>query len=163
MIYLKEIVRASASHKYCFIGSRPRPSNPHTTHITSNTTRTPHTQPLCRHASTARCLHHTEQRRAKRQLGQRGHNLSGNSAAKPQITFEGSLDSKSLSKFILVLHRPITRWTVHKKHRGRVPFISSALCEHNSTETWCLIYVSPITYSHTVLVAEWCFKLHASM
>lgn len=115
MIYLKETVWASASHKCCLIGFGPSPPNPHTTHITTSTTPHPLHTASPKHASTEQCFHHTEQRRAKRQLGQRGHNLSGNSAAKPQITFGGSLDWKSLSKFILVLQRPISRWAVYKK------------------------------------------------
>lgn len=90
-----------------------KPSQP--THNTHNHQHH-YTQLLHRNSSTERCFHHTEQRRARRQLGQRGHNLSGNSAAKPQIIFGGSLDWKWLSKFIIVLQKPIPRWTVYKKH-----------------------------------------------
>ena len=105
MIYLKEFAWASASRKVFF--SQHTHTHTHThTHIHTTHTypptppHTPYTQPLHRHASTERCFHHTEQRRAKRQLGQRGHNLLGNSAAKLRITFGGSLDWKWLSKFI---------------------------------------------------------------
>lgn len=98
MIYLKEFAWASAS---CKVFSANPHIHTHTTHTYPPTPpHTPYTQPLHRHASTERCFHHTEQRRAKRQLGQRGHNLLGNSAAKPRITFGGSLDWKWLSKFI---------------------------------------------------------------
>lgn len=49
--YLNDLFKgncwARASHKYCFIGSGPRPPNPHKTHITRNTTPHPlHTASL---------------------------------------------------------------------------------------------------------------------
>lgn len=50
------------------------------------------TEPLNRSANTKQHSEHAARRRAKRQLGQRGHNLSGNSAAKPPLTFGGSLE-----------------------------------------------------------------------
>lgn len=120
MIYLKEFAWASAS---CKVFSANPHIHTHTTHTYRPTPpHTPYTQPLHRHASTERCFHHTEQRRAKRQLGQRGHNLLGNSAAKPRITFGGSLDWKWLSKFISLFckkkkkkRKPASRWRVHEK------------------------------------------------
>lgn len=115
MIYLKNTFWSSASHKCFLTGFGPSPPNPHSTHINTNTIPHPLNTASPKHASTERCFDHTEQTRAKRQLGQQGHNLSGNSAAKPQITFGGTLDWKSLSKFILVLQGPISRWTVYKK------------------------------------------------
>ena len=124
MIYLKEFAWASASRKVFFSQHTHTHTHTHihTTHTYPPTPpHTPYTQPLHRHASTERCFHHTEQRRAKRQLGQRGHNLLGNSAAKLRITFGGSLDWKWLSKFISLFckkkkkKKPVSRWRVHEK------------------------------------------------
>lgn len=88
------------SHRAVLLGSGQGLAT-YTQHITSNTISHPvHTQPLHRHASTERCFHRSEERRAKQQLGQRGHNLSGSCAAKPQIHFEVALtesDFQSLS------------------------------------------------------------------
>lgn len=53
------------------------------------------------HAGPVRGFHHIKLCWAKWQLGQQGQNLPEESAANPQITFGGSLESKWLSKFIL--------------------------------------------------------------
>lgn len=114
-VYIKEIARGPSLLAMPHTHSARLPSHPCTVL-------------LHRHGCAEPCFQHTEQRRAKRQLGQRGHNLSGNSAAKPQITFGGILDWKWLSKFILVLQKPTSRWTRHEKHFKVFPvqvFLSS--------------------------------------
>lgn len=107
------------SHKCCLIGLGPSPPNPHThntQHITINTTPHPlHT------ASPQACQYWAVLSPYRVKEGQAATRAAGAQPVRELCcqasnTFGGSLDWKWLSKFILVFQRPISRWTVHKKH-----------------------------------------------